>query len=167
MTWRFVSSWGQILSKLKNVANKDNIGFYRDDGLGTFQNISKTEIERKKNQIAKVFKDCRLSIIIKRNLKSVDFLDVTFDLANYIYKPYRISINKPLHINKNFNHPPNILKKFPKSIEKRISESSSTDQLKSTMMHCMKAILKNHYNLKTIECIKYLTKTLQMLVTVV
>ena len=54
-----------IFSKLKNVTNKENIGLYRDDRLGIFQNIPKTEIERKKKQIVKVFKDCGLSITIK------------------------------------------------------------------------------------------------------
>ena len=72
-----------------------------------------------------MFKDCGLSITIKCNLKSEDFLDITFDLLNEIYKPYRKPNNKPLYINKHSNHPPNILKQLPKSIEKRISETSS------------------------------------------
>ena len=114
-----------ILNKLKSITNKEDIGLYRDDGLGIFQNIPKSEIERKKKQIVKVFKDCGLSITIKCNLKSVDFLDVTFDLVSEIYKPYRKPNNKPLYINKHSNHPPNILKQLPKSIEKRISETSS------------------------------------------
>ena len=42
-----------------------------------------------------------------------------------MYKPYRKPGNKPLYINKNSNHPPNILKYPPKSIEKRLSETSS------------------------------------------
>ena len=46
-----------ILNKLKNVTNKENIGLYRDNGLRLFQNIPKTEKERKKKQIIKVFKD--------------------------------------------------------------------------------------------------------------
>ena len=37
-----------ILNKLKNITNKENIGLYRDDWLGIFQNIPKAEIERKK-----------------------------------------------------------------------------------------------------------------------
>ena len=114
-----------ILNKLKNITNKENIGLYRDDGLGIFQNIPKTEIERKKKQIVKVFKDCGLSITIKCNLKSVDVPVVTFDLVNHIHKPHSKPNNKPLYINKHSNHPPNILKQLPKSIEKRISEPSS------------------------------------------
>ena len=72
-----------------------------------------------------MFKYCGLSITRKCNLKSVDFLDVTFDLVNEIYKPYRKPNNKPLYIIKHSNHSPNILKQLPKSIEKRISETSS------------------------------------------
>ena len=101
------------------------IGLYCDDGLGILQNIPKTEIERKKKQIVKVFKDCGLSITINSNLKSLDFLDVTFDIVNDIYNPYRKPDNKPLYINKHSSHPLNILKQLPKSIEKPISETSS------------------------------------------
>ena len=138
-----------ILNKLKNITNKENIGLYRDDGLGIFHNIPKSEIERKKKQIVKVFKDRGLSITIKCNLKLVDFLDVTFDLISKIYKPYRKPNTKPLYINKHSNHPSNILKQLPKSIEKRISETSSNidvfnRSIKSIMMHYMEEILKKH-----------------------
>ena len=112
-----------ILNKLKNVTNKENTGLYRDDGLGIFQNIPRTEIERKKKQTDKVFKECGLSITIKCNSKSVDLLDVTFDFVNEIYKTYHKPNNKPLYINKRYNHPSNILKQLLKSIEKRISET--------------------------------------------
>ena len=40
--------------------------------------------QKEKKQIVKVFKDCGLSITVKCNLKSVDFLDVTFDLLQTI-----------------------------------------------------------------------------------
>ena len=79
---------------------KKNICLYRDGGLGIFLKIPKSEIERKKKQIVKVFKDCGLSITIKYNFKSLDLLDVTFDLVNEIYKPYCKPNNKPLYINK-------------------------------------------------------------------
>ena len=71
-----------MLNQLKHDVNKESIGLYRDDGLGVFNNIPKPEIERKKKQIVKRFKECVLSITIQCNLKSVDFLDVTFDLYN-------------------------------------------------------------------------------------
>ena len=70
-----------ILNKLKSVTNKENIGLFRDNGLRIFQNKPKTETKRKKKQIVKVIKDCSLSVTIKCNSKSVDFLDVTFNLV--------------------------------------------------------------------------------------
>ena len=81
--------------------------------------------KEKKKAIAKVFKGCGLSITIQCNLKKEDFLDVTFDLDNNVYKPFRKENNKPIYINKHSNHPPSILKQLPKSTEKRISETSS------------------------------------------
>ena len=55
----------------------------------------------------------------------MDFLDVTFDLGKDIYKLYHKPNGKPPYISKHSNHQSNILKQLPKSIEKRISETSS------------------------------------------
>ena len=40
-----------IQSKLTDTMNKEDVGLYRDDGLGIFRNISRLEIERKKKAI--------------------------------------------------------------------------------------------------------------------
>ena len=61
-----------VLIQLTHCMSKENIGLYRDDDLGVFPNICKPEIERKKKQIFKIFKECGLSITIQCNLKSVD-----------------------------------------------------------------------------------------------
>ena len=70
-----------------------------------------------------------MSITIQCNLKTADFLDVTFDLDNNAYKPFHKENNKPIYINKHSNHPLSILKQLPKSIEKRISETSSNKDI--------------------------------------
>ena len=44
-----------IHSKLTNIMNKEGIELCRDDGLGIFENISRPEIERKKEAIVKKF----------------------------------------------------------------------------------------------------------------
>ena len=115
-----------MLIQFRHCVNKGSIGLYRDDGLGVFPDISKPQIERQKKQIVKILKECGFSTTIQCNLKSVDFLDVTFDLYNSLYKPYRKPYNKPIYINKQSNHPPNVLKQLPKSIAKRISDTSSS-----------------------------------------
>ena len=43
-------------SKLTNIINKEKVGLYREDGLGTFKNISRPQIKGKKKAIVKMFK---------------------------------------------------------------------------------------------------------------
>ena len=62
------------------------------------------------------------------NLKTVDFLDVLFDLVNNTYQPYRKPNNELVYIHKQSNHPPNILKELPKSINNRRISDISCDE---------------------------------------
>ncbi len=62
------------------------------------------------------------------NLHVVNFLDVTFDLNNGKFKPYRKPNDDPLYINRHSNHPPSIIKQLPTSINKRISALSADEQ---------------------------------------
>ena len=61
-------------------------------------------------------------------LSEVNFLDVTFSLPKDTYKPFRKPNSETLYINRSSNHPPNIIKQLPKSIERRISELSYGEQ---------------------------------------
>ena len=109
---------------------------YRYDGLGILRNSSGPEIERKRKQIIQIFKSCGLNITVERNLKTVHFLDVRLDLINNTYQPYRKPNSETVYINKDSNHPPNILKDLPKAINKRITDISCNrdifDATKST-----------------------------------
>ena len=102
---------------------------YRDDGLGTLRNLSGPEVERTRKRIIKIFKDCRLNITIKMNLKAVDFFNVRFDLVNNTDQPYRKLNNEPVYIHKQSNHPLKILKELPKSIKKLISDISCDENV--------------------------------------
>ena len=81
-----------MLSKLVHLFQDDSVGLYRDDGLGVLRNLLGPETERLRKNVVKIFKDCGLRITSKTNLKIVDYLDVTFDLQNNSYKPYRKQI---------------------------------------------------------------------------
>ena len=52
---------------------------------------------------------------------------LTSKWRKFLYKLYRKPNDKPIYINKQYNHPPNVLKQLPKSIAKRISDTSSKD----------------------------------------
>ena len=66
-----------------------------------------------------------MKITITTNLKTVNFLDVTFNLCTGKYQPYKKPNDTPTYINVNSNHPPNIIKALPNNISKRISNISS------------------------------------------
>ena len=124
-----------ILNMLSNVIDIDSIGLYRDDGLGIFESLSGPQIERKKKNTIKVFKMCGLSIIVVTNITSVYFLDVRFNLKTESYQPFRKPNNEPKYIDISSNHPPQVLKQLPKSIEKRLSEISSTKEIFDNSKH--------------------------------
>ena len=66
-----------LLYQINNVISKENVGWYRDDGLGIFRNMSGPEVERKKKDLIRIFKSNGLSITVKTNL--TDFLDIHFE----------------------------------------------------------------------------------------
>ena len=118
-----------VLHLLKTVMTKENVGLYRDDGLGILQNSSGPEIERKRKQIIQIFKSCGLNIKVKTNLKTSDFLDICLDLVNNTYQPYRKPNSGTVYISKNSNHPPNILKELPKAVNKRKTDISCNQDI--------------------------------------
>ena len=81
-------------NQLGPVIDRSDTGLYRDNSLGIFGGISKLEIKRKKKETDKTFKQRGLSITIKLTWKTVNFLDITFDFQNNIYKPYGIANDK-------------------------------------------------------------------------
>ena len=101
--------------------NKKDFGLYKDDGLGILRNTSGLEADRKRKKIIKIFKECGLSITCEINKKIVDFLDLRFNLNDKTYEPYRKLSNEPIYINKQSNHPPNIIADIPKAISKRLA----------------------------------------------
>ena len=117
------------LHLLKIVTRKENVGLYRDDGLGILRNSSGPEIERKRKQIIQIFKSCGLNITVKTDLKTADFLDVRLDLVNNTYQPYRKPNSETVYINKHSNHSPNILKELPKAVNKRITDISCNQDI--------------------------------------
>ena len=118
-----------MLNKIGEKYNKNDVGLYRDDGLAVFKNISGPESERIKKNFQSLFKKYVLEIIIECNKKVVDYLDVTFNLKDGTYKPYHKPDNKIPYINVQSNHPPNIIKQLPKTIEQRLSNNPSNETI--------------------------------------
>ena len=75
-----------FLNNLSEKYDKNNVSLYRDDGL-------LTQAERTgKDIITREFKNQGQNISISTNLKICDFLDVTLNLTDRTYYPYRTAI---------------------------------------------------------------------------
>ena len=68
-------------------------------------------------KIIKVFTDNGLPISIESNLTVTDFLDVTLDLENEQYYPYKKPNNHPIYVSTSSCHPPSVIIEIPHMIE--------------------------------------------------
>ena len=59
----------------------------------------------------------------------MEMLDVTLNLTDGTYYPYRKPNNETLYIDSNSNHPPTIIKHLPAAIGRRISDISLNKEL--------------------------------------
>ena len=86
-----------ILYQHSNKYNKKDIDLYQDDCLAVFKNKSGPQAERIEKNFQKIFQENDLNIVIKCNLKIIDYLDVTLNLLNNIYKPFSKPKRNQLH----------------------------------------------------------------------
>ena len=121
-----------IQSNLENILPKTNFRLYRDDGLILSRNLNGQQIDKKRKATIKIFKYIGFSIDIQANLKEVQFLDITLNLQNGTYRPYKKPNHKLLCIDSLSKHPPQIIKQLPNSISERLSKSSSNQEILNT-----------------------------------
>ena len=118
-----------LLSLIAEKYRKEDTGLYRDDGLAIIRSRNGRQADVYRKNITKIMKDNGLKIEVKCNLKSVDYLDITFNLENGTYRPFKKPNNNPRYVHIESNHPQNITKQIPKSISKRISTNSSSEAI--------------------------------------
>ena len=81
-----------------NRCHKECIGLYRDDGLTVSRSVSGPQSEKIKKNFQKIFNDNSLKLEIMCNLSVVDYLDVTLNLKDGSYKPYRKPNDETMYI---------------------------------------------------------------------
>ena len=109
---------------------KTNIGLYRNEGSAIFKNVSRSHCEKIRKEFQQLFRQDGLKLIVKSNLKIVDFLDLTLNYTtDSTCKPYRKPNDENCYIHKESNHPPSITKQMQISIETRFSELSSNKKV--------------------------------------
>ena len=115
-----------LLNKIKHLFNND-VGLYRDDGLAVLRNHTPSEAERVAKNLITEMKKYGLKITVDHSMKSVNFLDTTLNLQENSYKPYIKPNNTTHYVNIKSNHPNNVTKTIPKSVNQRLSNISSDE----------------------------------------
>ena len=90
-------------------------------------------------ELGKVFLgNSGLDVIIRFNIKIVNYLDVTFNLNDSTYRLYQKPDNIIQYINVESKYPPNIIKQTPKTIEKCLSSCPPMKKYSMNQHHSMK-----------------------------
>ena len=77
-----------MLNLLSKKYNKNDFVLHRDDGFAVLKNKSGLQSQQVKKNIHKIFKEDGLDINMQRNIKIVNYLNVTFNLNDIAYHPY-------------------------------------------------------------------------------
>ena len=116
-------------SKLESLYDTKEIGLYRDDGLAIIQPKNNQDLENKKKKTIKIFRDIGFKITIDTGATICDFLDITLDLSNNLFKPCKKENTEIRYINRNSNHPKIIKKNLPAMIENRLIKLSKNKNI--------------------------------------
>ena len=128
---------------LVKLINKKDCDLYRYGRLLILQNVNGQQIDQMCKNIIKILKDIGFAINIEINLKIVDFLDITYNLNNDTYRPYKILNDLLSYINKSSNHPPQIINQLPKIINERLSGNSSNKEIFNSSKYQHKKALRD------------------------
>ena len=116
------------------------IGLCRDEGLSSFRNKSGNQLEIDffdQKKLQRLFKEYDLEITAEINQKILNYPDVTLNLKDGTFRHYHEPDDQMQYIHTESNHPPNIIKHIPASIENRLSNLSSVEILsKESTTHC-------------------------------
>ena len=89
------------------------------------RNANAQKTDRTRKCIIKVMKNLGFQIEIETNLKEVKFLEVTFNLNSGLCKPFKKPTDQLLYVATWSNHPPQVIKQLPNSINRKLIENSS------------------------------------------
>ncbi|GAB1602433.1 GATA zinc finger domain-containing protein 14-like, partial [Argonauta hians] len=122
----YIYNMEKINSKIPGLGG----GLYRDDGLLTIRGVDRGGgLERIRKQLREIFRGEGLDITFSADHKIANFLDITLNLHTGTFAPYRKLLEKTKYVNKESNHPPNVLKGIHRSVSDRISKLSSSQEI--------------------------------------
>ena len=100
---------------MEQLKPKEQLGLYRDDGLGVVE-LPGPESERLRKNIINLFFKHNLRITPEATIKTTDLLDVQFCLKSGVYKPFKKDSSLPLYVLFLSNHPGYDKKEIPSDL---------------------------------------------------
>ena len=88
--------------------------------MGILRSKSPITAENATKKLIKLFQKFYFKITVESGLIQTNFLDVSFYILNSSYRPYNKPNSLILHVNNNSNHPKQILKQLPLTINQRL-----------------------------------------------
>ncbi len=135
-----------LLDKLSTVFGEKECGLYRDDGLAIIDWATPRQLDCLRKKAISVARSAGFKLTIDIGHTKTDFLDISIDLANNVYRPYRKKNAKTRYINKKSNHPIHIKTELPVMFEKRlITLSKDKEAFDSTKAEYNQALTKSGY----------------------
>ena len=86
------------------------------------------KVDKIRKDLHALFGQHELRITVEPGTTTCNFLDVTLDLKEDTHAPYRKPNDTPLYVHVDSNHPPNVIKEIPNSINTRLNNISSSKQ---------------------------------------
>ena len=115
--------------------------------MAILPSTSGPKAERARKDLIEIFKRNAFQVTSSTNLTVTDFLDVTFDLKDSKYYPYRKENDSLLYVNARSNHPPSILKQIPNMVGARLSKlPCNTEEFKKVKPDYQEALKKSGYD---------------------
>ena len=121
--------------------------------LALLRNLNGQQTDKVRKNI-RIFEDIGFSLEIETNLKEVDFLDVSLNLQNRTYRPYKKPNNNLLYSHSLSNHSPNVIKQIPNSIQERLSKNLFNEEIFNTAKCEYKDVLKKSVFKVDFKCTK-------------
>ena len=124
-----------ILDNLKDTLGTTEYGLYRDDGLAITEIKAQTTLRQKEKLIRSKLDQLGFKITIESGLIKTDFLDISLDLSQNTYQPYKKPNSHTRYINTKSNHPPNITKGIPTMVNNRLCKISKNYSIYKNNTH--------------------------------
>jgi hypothetical protein len=116
-----------LLHKLSQIFKEQSYGLYRDDGLAILDWAPPRELDNLRKKAISIMLEAGFKITIEIGHTKTDFLDVTLDLYNDTFRPFRKPNSSLSYIHKSSNHPFHIKTVLPYMVEDRLRSLSKCE----------------------------------------